>query len=134
MSLTIKSILTSLKSLWSEVESLKAPKRTVLFSNSNNTSKTLNLTDSIYNYSYIYLHNAANYNVIISIYSNEQVQLRGVGAWSGASNVGSNHFYGTASNGGKTINVSYFRAMVHNANGNHNEGDDYDVTMVVGIR
>ena len=134
MSLTIKSILTSIKSLWSEVEDLKAPKRTVLFSNSNNTSKTLNLTDSIYNYSYIYLHNASNYNVMIPIYSNSQTNLRGVGAWSGASNVGTNHFYGTASNEGRTINVSYFRAMVHNANGNHDEGDDYDVTMVVGIR
>lgn len=134
MLFTIKSILTSIKKLWSEVEDLKTPKRQALFSNPNNTSKTLNLSDSIYNYSYIYLHNASNYSVMIPIYQINQTNLRGVGGWSGESNVGSNHFYGTVSNNGKTINVTYFRAMVHNANGEHNEGDDYNVTLVIGIR
>lgn len=134
MLFTIKSILTSIKKLWSEVEDLKTPKRQALFSNPNNTSKTLNLSDSIYNYSYIYLHNASNYSVMIPIYQINQTNLRGVGGWSGESNVGSNHFYGNVSNNGKTINVTYFRAMVHNANGDHNEGDDYNVTLVIGIR
>lgn len=130
----LDDLSSTVNDLTSEITELKKPKRVELFNNSGNQSKTINLADSAYNYSYIYLQNAANYNVIIPIYSDNQTNLRGIGGWSGAENVGTNHFYGTLSNEGKVINVTYFRAMVHTANGNHNEGDDYDVTLVVGIR
>ena len=116
------------------ISAVEKPKRTVLFNDSDNTSKTIQLLDSVYNYSYLYVHNTSNYSVMIPIYSDEQTNLRGVGGWSGAANVGTNHFYGSLSNEGKTINVTYFRALVHTAGGAHNDGDDYDVKLVVGIR
>lgn len=116
------------------INAAEKPKRKVLFNNSSNTSKTIELSDSAYNYSYLYVHNSSNYSAMIPIYSDEQTNLRGVGGWSGPTNAGTNHFYGSLSNEGKTINVTYFRALVHTAGGTHNDGDDYDVTMVVGIR
>lgn len=82
----VKDILNSIKKLWSEVENLKAPKRTVLFNNSENTSKTIQLTESAYNYSYLFVKDTENYNAIIPIYSNEQVNLRGIGGFSGPEN------------------------------------------------
>ena len=130
----LDDLSSTVNDLTSKITELQKPKRIELFNNSSNQSKTINLADSVYNYSYIYLQNAANYNVIIPIYSDNQTNLRGIGGWTGAENAGTNHFYGTLSNEGKTVNVTYFRAMVHNANGDHNEGADYDVTMVVGVR
>ena len=130
----IEDLVNAIDDLESQIEELQKPKRVELFNNSNNQSKTIDLVDSAYNYSYLYIHNAANYNVIIPIYSDNQTNLRGVGGWTGAANGGTNHFYGSLSNEGKTINVTYFRALVHNANGNHNAGEDYNVTLIVGIR
>lgn len=130
----IFDILKKLTNAENRISAIEKPKRTVLFNNANNTSKTIQLSDSAYNYSYLYVHNASNYSAMIPIYSDEQTNLRGVGGWSGAANVGTNHFYGSLSNEGKTIDVSYFRALVHTAGGTHNDGDDYDVKLVVGIR
>lgn len=130
----IFDILKRLVSAENRISAVEKPKRTVLFNDSDNTSKTIELSDSAYNYSYLYVHNASNYGVMIPIYDNGQTNLRGVGGWSGAANVGTNHFYGSLSNEGKTIDVSYFRALVHIAGGTHNDGDDYDVKLVVGIR
>ena len=131
---TIKNILNSIKNLTSKVTNLQTPIRTVLFDNSENTSKTIQLTESAYNYSYLFVKNAENYNAIIPIYSNEQENLRGIGGFSGSSNTGSTHFYGSLTNEGNTINVDYFLSIAHNSSGNHSASTSRDVLMVVGIR
>lgn len=130
----IFKILKRLESVENKISTAEKPKRTVLFSDSDNTSKAIQLSDSAYNYSYLYIHNASNYYAVIPIYSDSQQALRGIGGWSGDQNGGTNHFYGSLSNEGKTINATYFRALVHTAGGTHNSGDDYDVKLVVGIR
>lgn len=112
----------------------RKPIRTVLFNDSSNTSLTIELSESAYNYSYLYINNSSNYYVMVPMWASNQSSLRGIGGWSGNTNVGSTHFYGTLSEDGKTLTVNYFTAMVHKASGNHNAGDDYDVKMVVGVR
>lgn len=137
----VKNIVESIKSLWTsittvetDINDLKKVKREILFNNQNNTSKTIQLNKSAYNYSYLYIEQSSNYNAIIPIYNDEQTNLRGTGGWTGPANAGTCHFYGTLSNGGMKLNVTYFRGLVHTANGDHNAGDDYDITLVVGVR
>ena len=137
----LKNIVDSLKSLWTsltnaetDITNLKKVTREVLFDDAENTSKTIKLNDSAYNYSYLYVDDGFNYNVIIPIYDSDQTELRGVGAWTGAENGGTNHFYGDLSNAGKTLNVTYFRSLVHNAAGNHNDGADRNVLKVIGVK
>lgn len=130
----IKKILNSIANLTSKINDLQTPKRMVLFNDSDNTSKTIQLTDTAYNYSYLFVKDAENYNVMIPIYSEEQSNLRGIGGFSGSSNTGSTHFYGTLSNEGKTINVDYFLSIAHNSSSNHSASTSRNVLMIVGIR
>lgn len=130
----IKKILNSIANLTSKINDLQTPRRMVLFDDSENTSKTIQLTESAYNYSYLFVKNAENYNAIIPIYSDEQISLRGIGGFSGSSNTGSTHFYGSLINEGKTINVDYFLSIAHNSSSNHSASTSRDVLMVVGIR
>ena len=130
----IEDLISAIEDLESKIAELQKPKRVELFNNSNNQSKTIDLVDSAYNYSYLYIHNAANYNAIVPIYAEDQTNLRGIGGFSGPENTGSTHFYGTISNEGKTINVEYFKSIAHNSAGNHSSSSDRNVFLVVGIR
>ena len=105
------------------------PIRKVIFNNSSNTSKTISLSDSVYNYSYLYVCSSSeSYYTIIPIYADSQTTFRGIGGWSGDANVGSTHTGGEFSNGGKTITFGEFRSIAHNASTSRN------VCKIIGIR
>lgn len=129
----INQALTFIESIYKRLDALELG-RTTLFSDSGNSSNVISLSDSAYNYSYLYIRNRSNYYVMVPIYADTQTALRGIGGWSGAANVGSTHFYADLSNSGRLLRVEYFRAMVHESNSNHNAGTDYKVTLVVGVK
>ena len=111
------------------------PTRKVLFNNSSNTSKTISLSDSVYNYSYLYVCSSSeSYYTIIPVYDSAQTSFRGIGGWSGNANVGSTHTGGEFSNGGKTITFGEFRSIAHNASSNHSASTSRNVCKIIGIR
>lgn len=110
-------------------------KREILFDNPSNENLTIKLNQSVYDYSYLYVESdQQTYNVIISIYDSKQTSFRGIGGWSGASNVGSTHTQGSISDNGKTITFSYYKSIVHNSSSNHANSSDRNVCKIVGVR
>lgn len=119
----------------SQLAELSTPIRKLLFNDSSNTSSTIELTDSVYNYSYLYVESsAATYNVMIPIYSASQSAFRGIGGFSGDANVGSTHAQGTISNEGKTMTFTYLKSIVHTNSNNHSASTDRAVCKVIGVR
>ena len=111
------------------------PVRKLLFSNTSNTDLIINLNDSVYNYSYLYVEgDTATYNVMIPIYSASQTAFRGIGGWSGEENVGSSHAQGAISNSGKTMTFGYFKSIVHNSNSNHTASTNRNIRKIIGVR
>ena len=112
-------------------------RRIQLFNNADNINKTINLKDSAYNYSYLYIEGDTNLHyVIVPIFSATQSNFRGIGGWSGSStgNVGTTHIMGTISNNGKTLNIESFLSMVHNSASMHAESIERFCKRIIGIR
>ena len=112
-------------------------RRIQLFNNADNISKTINLRDSVYNYSYLYIEGDTNLHyVIVPIFSATQSIVRGIGGWSGSStgNVGTTHIMGTINNDGKTLNIESFLSMVHNSASMHTESIERFCKRVIGIK
>lgn len=112
-------------------------RRIQLFNNADNISKTINLRDSVYNYSYLYIEGDTNLHyVIVPIFSATQSIVRGIGGWSGSStgNVGTTHIMGTISNDGKTLNIESFLSMVHSKSSTHQDSIERFCKRVIGIK
>lgn len=128
-------ILKRLASVENKISTAEKPKRTELYNNPDNTSLEITLSESVYNFSFLYVESSVStYNVIIPIYSDKQSSFRAIGGWSGGSNVGSTHSQGSISNEGKSITFQYFTSIVHNSSGNHTEGKAQNVCKIIGVR
>lgn len=109
--------------------------KVVLFNNPSNTANTVQLSDSAYNYSYLYVESSSQLHyVMLPIIKDGQIYLNGIGGWSGEANVGSTHFTGSLSNNGKTLTATYFKTMVHTESSSHSAGTDRKIVSVIGVR
>lgn len=112
-------------------------RRIQLFNNADNINKTINLKDSAYNYSYLYIEGDTNLHyVIVQIFSATQSNFRGIGGWAGSStgNAVTTHIMGTINNKGKTLNIESFLSMVHNSASMHAESIERFCKRVIGIK
>lgn len=112
-------------------------RRIQLFNNADNINKTINLKDSAYNYSYLYIEGDTNLHyVIVPIFSAMQSKFAGIGGWSGTSslNLGTTAIIGDISNSGKTLTINGFLSMVHNSNSNNAESKERFCKKIVGIK
>lgn len=112
-------------------------KKIQLFNNLDNINKIINLRDSVYKYSYLYIEGDTDYQyVIVPIFSATQSNFRGIGGWAGSStgNAGTTHIMGTISNDGKTLNIESFLSMVHNSASMHAESIERFCKRVIGIK
>lgn len=112
-------------------------RRIQLFNNADNINKTINLKDSAYNYSYLYIEGDQDIiYAIVPIYSKTQKSFRGTGGWSGTSspNLGTTAIIGDISNSGKTLTINGFLSMVHNSNSNNAESIERFCKKIVGIK
>lgn len=111
-------------------------KKIQLFNNLNNINKTINLRDSVYKYSYLYIEGDTDYQyVIVPIFSAMQSKFAGIGGWSGTSgNVGTTQIKGTISNNGKTLNIETFLSLVHSKNAMHQDSVELFCKKIIGIR
>lgn len=110
--------------------------RKELFNNSENTNKSIELNDSIYNYRYIYIEgDNYPYYTIIPIYSKSQTNLVGIGGWTGVSgNAGTTQIKATVDASGKNITIETFLSIVHNQNSSHQESIERLSKKVIGIK
>lgn len=111
-------------------------KKIQLFNNLDNISKIINLRDSVYKYSYLYIEGDTDYQyVIVPIFSAMQNKFTGIGGWSGTSgNVGTTQIKGTISNNGKTLNIETFLSLVHSKNAMHQDSVGLFCKKIIGIR
>lgn len=142
MSSIMNSVLNSLKILTETINdidkrlsNIESPIRETLYNNLDNTSGTVNLSDSVYNYSYLFIQpKTATHYCIVPIYSDTQTSYRGFGGWAGDANVGTAHIIGSITNNGRTLSVRDYKSIVHNSSSNHTETTDRHIGLVIGIR
>lgn len=110
--------------------------RKELFNNSENISKTIQLTDSIYNYRYLYIEgDSILFYIIVPVYSKTQTNLVGTGGWSGTTgNVGTTQIKATVDATGKNITIESFFSIVHITNSSHQESIERFCKKVIGIK
>ena len=112
-------------------------RRIQLFNDVSNINKKINLKDSVYNYSYLYIEGEQDiFYVVVPIYSKYQRNFRGIGGWSGTSspNIGTTAITGDISTDGKTLTINGFFSVVHNSEGNHAKSIERFCKRIVGIR
>lgn len=117
-------------------DNIAKPIRDELFFDNNNDSLTINLSKSVYNYSYLMVigDKGYTYTAIVPIFADNQSAFKGIGGWTGSENVGTYHVQGTFSNSGTTMTFTYSKSIGHNFGGQHSTSTDRIPIRILGIR